>query len=133
MLVFVAPHGDDRVHRGVAENASQQRGFVQCVDDRRLVGWQQSDPCGCALVIGQGGGVDGGLGRDGEFALDAVERQPKNRRGREVGVRRRVDDLHLDVRAVRVAWPRGEEADGRLAILGAPAHPGARPAAWLHP
>ena len=47
--------------------------------------------------------VDGDLRRQRRAAFDAVEGQAQDRGGGEVRVGRRVDDLHLDVGAVRVA------------------------------
>ena len=86
-----------------------------------------------ALIVGQLGRVHGGLGRYRQLAIDAVEGETEDRGGREVRVGRRVNDLHLDVGAVRVARPTDEESHCGFAVFGSPADVCPRPKTGLHP
>src|SRR6478609_7033993 len=73
------------------------------------------------------------LGRQREAGLDAVDGTAEQGGDGQVGVRARVDDLELDVRAVRAGRPTRDETYGGLAVLQSPAESRAGPVAGLQP
>ena len=130
--MLISAHRHQRIDDRIAENRAKPAGPAEGLQGDRLATGQPDHPRGVSFGVGQRMGVDDDLRLQHRRVLDAVECQPEDRRGGQVGIGGGIDDLHLDVGGVGVSTGVAHETYGRFPVLGSPTRVGPRPVARLH-